>query len=90
MKLKPIYAYSLFVFISLLTIFYLGQNSKIQGIIELEKAQISKRVSLDVNSLPLAEPLFNYAGNQQEVDLYIERLNKQLNDSNARISTNRV
>ncbi|MAD88951.1 MAG: hypothetical protein CMK64_04560 [Pseudoalteromonas sp.] len=90
MKLKPIYAYTLFVFISLLTIFYLGQNSKIQGIIELEKAQISKRVSLDVNSLPLAEPLFNYAGNQQEVDLYIERLNKQLSESNARVTVNAI
>lgn len=90
MTLKPVYSYISFIFIALITIFYLGQNNKINTIITLEKAQIAKRISLDANSLPLAEPLFNYTGNQQDVDLYVDRLNKQLNDLNARVTVNAI
>lgn len=83
-KVKPIYTYALFVMVTLALIFFLGQKNKIENVIKLEKAQISKRISLDVNSLPLAEPLFNYAGNQQEVDLYVQRLNTLLHSLNSR------
>jgi hypothetical protein len=83
-KIRPIYTYAVFVIATLTLIFFFGQKSKIENVVTLEKAQISKRISLDVSSLPLAEPLFNYTGNQQEVDLYVKRLNSQLDNLDSR------
>ena len=87
---RPTIGYGLFVFLTLLCIFYLGQNSKIEFNIAANKAEIEKRISLDINSLPLAEPLFNYAGNQQEVDNYIFQLNQQLDKNHSRVLVKKI
>ena len=89
-KIKPIYAFTTIVFLLLFCLFYLGQENKIKNTISLQSEQIAKRVSLDVSSLPLAEPLFNYAGNQQEVERYITQLNEQLDSMSARVKVKSI
>ncbi|MFY8299220.1 hypothetical protein AAEU28_10655 [Pseudoalteromonas sp. SS15] len=89
-NIKPIYIFTAAVFVLLSLLFYLGQESKISQAVELQSEQVAKRVSLDVSSLPLAEPLFNYAGNQQEVDIYIEQLNQQLDSLDSRVKVESI
>ncbi|GMM84278.1 hypothetical protein [Pseudoalteromonas sp. MTN2-4] len=90
MNIKPIYIFTAAVFVLLSLLFYLGQENKITKAVELQSEQVAKRVSLDVSSLPLAEPLFNYAGNQQEVDIYIEQLNQQLDSLHSRVKVESI
>ncbi len=88
--IKPIHIFSTTVFIFLTLLFYFGQESKIVQTVALQSEQVAKRVSLDANSLPLAEPLFNYAGNQQEIDIYIKQLNQQLDTLDSRVKVKSI
>ena len=81
----PITTYGISVFFILFAIFFIGQSHKIGDKIKSNIFEIEKRISLDLSNLPIAEPLFGYSGNEQEVKEYVAGLNRQLNENGSRV-----
>ncbi|WP_234401335.1 hypothetical protein [Pseudoalteromonas sp. T1lg23B] len=72
----------LVIFIS---VFAVSQHSLIKSNSQLDISKLATRVALDIDMLPIADPLFNYSGNEQKVEQYIASINEQLAASKSRV-----
>ncbi|WP_440056675.1 hypothetical protein ACSLBF_17500 (plasmid) [Pseudoalteromonas sp. T1lg65] len=64
---------------------YFAQSHKINQLIDEQIDVLSIRVAMDLERLPIADPLFHYAGNQDQLEKYVQTLNMRLGEKNARV-----
>nr|WP_246239911.1 hypothetical protein [Pseudoalteromonas caenipelagi] len=77
---------SLTLFVALfLILFFWSQSNIVERDAKYDLSQLATRVALDLEMLPIAEPLFNYSGDQQKVTKYIDEINDLLKASNSRV-----
>ncbi|MEI5637505.1 MULTISPECIES: hypothetical protein [unclassified Pseudoalteromonas] len=73
-----------------LSVFYLAQSSNIDKAIAQTEQSISLRVAIDLRRLAIADPLFNYAGNEAQLNTYIIALNDELTKQGSRLTVNNI
>ncbi|WP_152087763.1 hypothetical protein [Pseudoalteromonas sp. A25] len=66
-------------------LFSFSQSYVIERDAKSDLSKLATRIALDLEMLPIAEPLFNYSGDQQKVSLYIQEINRVLSAHNSRI-----
>ncbi|OHU85355.1 MULTISPECIES: hypothetical protein [Pseudoalteromonas] len=74
----------LFVIIFVCT-FTVSKDSAIRQNSQLDISKLATRIALDLDMLPIADPLFNYSGNEQKVAQYIVSINQQLETNKSRV-----
>ncbi|CAM4191907.1 hypothetical protein [Pseudoalteromonas byunsanensis] len=74
----------LFVFI-FVCMFSASQHTVIKHNSQLDVSKLATRIALDLDMLPIADPLFNYSGNEKKIAQYIASINEQLAASNSRV-----
>ncbi|MBD1583063.1 hypothetical protein [Pseudoalteromonas sp. S16_S37] len=87
MRTKPQIFISLILLVALFwVLFSFSQSYIIERDAKYDISQLATRVALDLEMLPVAEPLFNYSGDQQKVTKYIQEINDMLKANNSRVS----
>ncbi|GEK10531.1 hypothetical protein [Pseudoalteromonas peptidolytica] len=78
----------LFMGLSLLfcCIFHLSQTTTVTDVLKQQKEAVALRVAIDLNKLPVADPFLHYAGNEVELNEYINALNLSLQNKGARLT----